>query len=91
MYISPALSCSKFLLSLSNDLLDYAQIEVGKFNLNLIEINLRHFLIDIQNLIKTKTESRGLDLILDIDKDIPITIKSDPNRLRQIIINLVGN
>lgn len=89
--IKPAENSAFFLLNLVNDLLDMAQIEAGKFKLNYLEFDLKMLLSDIITLIKLQAESRKIELKLNCDPRLPETIKSDPNRIRQITINLLGN
>lgn len=89
--IKPAENSAEFLLNLVNDLLDMAQIEAGKFKLNYIEFDLKMLLSDIITLIKIQAESRKIELELRYNSKLPEAIKSDPNRIRQIIINLLGN
>lgn len=89
--IKPAENSASFLLNLVNDLLDMAQIEAGKFKVNNIEFDLKVLLSDVFTLIKLQAESRKIDLQLIYDSKLPETIKSDPNRIKQIVINLLGN
>ena len=89
--IKPAENSAFFLLNLVNDLLDMAQIEAGKFKLNYLEFDLKMLLSDIITLIKIQAESRKIELKLNCDPRLPESIKSDPNRIRQITINLLGN
>lgn len=90
-FIKPAENSATFLLNLVNDLLDMAQIEAGKFKVNNIEFDLKVLLSDVLTLIKLQAESRKIELQLSYDSKLPETIKSDPNRIKQIIINLLGN
>lgn len=88
-YIVPAISSSKFLLNLVNDLLDIAQIESGVFKLVRTEFELHLLLEDTFEIITYQAISRGIELILDLDPEIR-KINSDPNRIRQIITNLLS-
>ena len=89
--IKPAEHSARFLLNLVNDLLDMAQIEAGKFKLNNVDFDLKMLLSDTLTLIKIQAETRKIELQLNCDPKLPILIKSDPNRIRQITINLLGN
>ena len=89
--IKPAENSAKFLLNLVNDLLDMAQIEAGKFKLNYLEFDLKMLLSDTLTLIKIQAESRKIELKLNCDPKLSESIKSDPNRIRQVTINLLGN
>ncbi len=89
--IKPAENSAKFLLNLVNDLLDMAQIEGGKFKLNYLEFDLKMLLSDTLTLIKIQAESRKIELKLNYHLKLQESIKSDPNRIRQVTINLLGN
>lgn len=88
-FIVPSLISSKFLLNLVNDLLDIAQLDAGKFKLVFLEFNLSALLEDTLQIISFQAINRKIELELKIDKEI-IMIKSDPNRVRQIITNLLS-
>ena len=90
-YLNPAVSNGKILLNLINDILDYSQIKEGKMNLVLIDFDLKKVLAEALNLLTLQAKRRGLSLCLAFDKFIPRKFVSDPNRLRQIVINLLGN
>ena len=88
-YIVPAISSSKFLLNLVNDLLDIAQIEAGVFKLVRTEFELHLLIENTFEIITYQAVSRGIELILDLDPEIR-KVNSDPNRIRQIITNLLS-
>ncbi|KAL4470889.1 hypothetical protein ABPG72_005923 [Tetrahymena utriculariae] len=90
-YLKPALTSAKQLNSMVNDLLDLAQVKAGKFSLNMESFNLQELISQIVVLMSFQSDQKGLSLISNIDPQIPNQVYSDPNRLRQIIINLVGN
>lgn len=88
-YIIPAISSSKFLLNLVNDLLDNAQIISGVFKLVRVDFELHQLLENTFEVIRYQALNRGIDLILDFDPIIN-TINSDPSRIQQIITNLLS-
>ncbi|KAL4429329.1 hypothetical protein ABPG74_002315 [Tetrahymena malaccensis] len=90
-YLRPSINSCNLLLSLINDILDLAQINAGKFTFIFQKFRLSKLLKETINLLKQKAQLKGIDLILDYDQSIPRYIISDPNRLRQILINLIGN
>ena len=90
-YVLPALTSAEFLLNLLNDLLDVSQIQNGKFKLIHLEFNLKIFLTDILLLFKLVAKSKGINIFFNFDDKIPEIIKSDSNRIRQIVTNLLGN
>ncbi|MBN1573895.1 MAG: PAS domain S-box protein [Deltaproteobacteria bacterium] len=79
------------LLTLINDILDLSKIESGKAEINEEVFYLLDLLNNTIALFNLKAEEKGLELNLEIDKDISSQIISDPDKIRQIIINLVGN
>jgi PAS domain S-box-containing protein len=79
------------LLSLINDILDFSKIEAGKLELEAIPFNIRDFIGESLKIIAAKAHEKGLELAYRVQKDIPDIVKGDPSRLRQIILNLVGN
>lgn len=84
------ISC-KHILALINDLLDYSQIIAGKFNLARSHFNLRNLLSDCFELMKLIAEKKQLQFVFQLDPFLPEQIRSDPNRLTQVIINLLSN
>ncbi len=83
--------CGKHLLTLINDILDQAKIEAGKIELMLDEVKLHPFLSDIIDLFRMRAEQSGILFTYNISHDIPDFISADEKRLRQILINLLGN
>ncbi|KAL4471218.1 hypothetical protein ABPG72_007585 [Tetrahymena utriculariae] len=90
-FLRPSINSCNLLLSLINDILDLAQINAGKFTFIFQKFRLSKLLKETIKLLKQKAQLKGIDLILDYDKSIPRYIISDPNRLRQILVNLIGN
>ena len=79
------------LLSIINDILDISKIEAGKLEFENIDFNLRETIEACGDLFAMKFKEKGLELIYYFEKNIPVLLQGDPGRLRQIIINLVGN
>ncbi|WP_025696393.1 PAS domain-containing hybrid sensor histidine kinase/response regulator [Paenibacillus durus] len=84
-------SSSYSLLNILNDILDFSKIEAGKMPLEPEQFDLREMLGAVIDLFTPKAEEKGLALRWWADTSVPETIKADPSRLRQIIVNLVGN
>ena len=82
---------SDALLSLINDILDFSKIESGKMQLVASEYRLRNVLNDIVNMIRYRAEQKGLDFIINVDKETPDCLIGDEMRIRQIIMNLLTN
>ena len=79
------------LKSLLNDILDLSKVEAGKLGLELSSLQLRESLPEWLQTIAMPAYEKGLEVICDIAPDVPPMIVADPTRLRQILVNLVGN
>jgi signal transduction histidine kinase/DNA-binding response OmpR family regulator len=79
------------LLSVINDILDFSKIEVGRLDFEAIEFSLRDSLGDTVKALSLRAHQQGLELICHIASDVPDALVGDPGRLRQIVVNLVGN
>jgi CheY-like chemotaxis protein/HPt (histidine-containing phosphotransfer) domain-containing protein len=79
------------LLVIINDILDFSKIEAGKLTIEYINFNLWDLLDDIHTVYTPQADGKGIALDFDIANDIPVAICGDPNRLRQIMANLLGN
>ena len=90
-YLSKIHSSAHTLLGIINDILDFSKIEAGKLELEQTDFNLSDVLDNIIGLLNIKASEKGVDLLFDIDKDIPYNLKGDPLRLSQILINLTNN
>lgn len=90
-YLESIHSSGKALLSLINDILDLSKVEAGKLELNFTPMDIRDLFSEMATLFKQKTDHKGLDLVIHIQEDIPPRMLLDEVRLRQILINLLGN
>ena len=79
------------LLALINDILDLAKVESGRFELESIDFDLQALLDKIIEMMLSRAQDHGLRLTLEILPDVPSGLVGDPNRLRQILLNLIGN
>ncbi len=79
------------LLSLINDVLDFSKIEAGRLDLEIIDFNLRDVLKDVENILITRSDEKGLEFRIFADESIPEYLRGDPYRLKQIILNLTNN
>ncbi|MFN3757105.1 MAG: PAS domain S-box protein [Flavobacterium sp.] len=82
---------AKSLMELINDVLDFSKIESGNLNLNIEETNLKSLCKEAFDTIRYDAEQKNLKLEIKINDDVPATIWTDPLRLKQILINLMGN
>jgi signal transduction histidine kinase/CheY-like chemotaxis protein len=79
------------LLAVINDILDFSKIEAGRLDLEAVEFGLRDALGDTLSMLALRAHQKGLELACAITPDVPERLVGDPGRLRQIIVNLVGN
>ena len=79
------------LLSVINDILDFSKIEAGKLELEIIDFKLRGSIESALKTLAPRAHEKGLELNCSIDPDVPDALLGDPSRLRQILVNLLGN
>ena len=82
---------SNALLDIINDILDFSKIEAGAFDLDPVPFDLRESLDDIAKLLSVKAQEQGLELVINYPPDLEHLFVGDMSRLRQVIMNLVGN
>ena len=90
-YLSVAKQSAQVLLALLNDLLDLSKVEAGRMDLECIPFELRQVVGDASRLMAVAASQKGLELVCRIAPEVPHLLVGDPTRLRQIIINLIGN
>ncbi len=88
---SVAQSSAKALLTVINDILDFSKVDAGKLELEEFDFDMRHLFEEFAESMALRAEEKGTELILDtVNMDSP-RVKGDPGRIRQILVNLVGN
>ncbi len=90
-YAETVRGSAEALLTIINDILDFSKIEAGRMELEEIEFDLPTVVEEVADLLAERAERKGLETIVDLSPDLPPAVKGDPGRLRQILINLVGN
>jgi len=90
-YLDMVKSSAVSLLSLINDILDFSKIEAGKLNIESVDFSLRNTLGEVTSALRVRAQQKGLKFACHIPLDLPDALVGDPSRLRQIVINLVGN
>lgn len=90
-YVSIISGSGKALLHLINDILDYSKIDAGKMELERVEVNLDVLIFECLSVFSLNAERKGIELIAQIDPNVHLTVETDPTRLRQIVLNLLGN
>ncbi|HEY3307106.1 MAG TPA: response regulator [Desulfuromonadaceae bacterium] len=79
------------LLVLINDILDFSKIAAGKLDLETLDFDLQNLLEDFAAILALRAHDKGLELLCAADPQVPVLLRGDPGRLRQILTNLVGN
>jgi signal transduction histidine kinase/CheY-like chemotaxis protein len=89
--VKTASSSGESLMAILNDVLDHSKIEAGKLTLAASPMSLQAIANSVAALFRANAESKGLELLLDIDSQLPPQVIGDAQRLKQVLLNLVGN
>ena len=90
-YAKAATTSAQSLLTILNEILDFAKIEAGKLSLETVEFDLRGLLNEVTWPFALRCGEKGIDFANHIDANVPAALRGDPVRLRQILVNLIGN
>jgi PAS domain S-box-containing protein len=90
-YLNIVRSCADSLLTIINDILDFSKIEARRLELDPLDFDPHDVVTDTTTLMALRARQKGLELIVDIGSTVPNTLRGDPGRLRQILVNLLGN
>jgi PAS domain S-box-containing protein len=90
-FLTMVRSSADSLLTVINEVLDFAKIEAGKLDFDLIEFNLRDSLEETTRIFAFPADRKGIELICDVAPEVPDVVVGDPTRLRQIVVNLLAN
>lgn len=90
-YLQTSLQSAEALLTLLNDILDFSKVEAGRLELESINFSLRNAVEDVAYTLARRAQDKGLEMACLIDPDLTSDLRGDPGRLRQILVNLVGN
>ncbi len=90
-YATTVQSSAEALLGILNDILDFSKIEAGKLDLEQVEFSLRESLGDALKTLALRAHEKGLELLYEVQSEAPDMVVGDPVRLRQVLVNLVGN
>ena len=90
-YLNTVRSSSNTLLTLINDILDFSKIEAGQMDIESIEFDINKIYNRLSGTLALRAYKKGLELLWDIDDNVPDVIIGDPVRMQQILVNLIGN
>jgi two-component system, sensor histidine kinase and response regulator len=90
-YASTIRSSADSLLTVINDILDFSKIEAGKLDIEMLELDLRRTVEEVGTMMAFHAAAKNVELIVDVQQDVPLRVLGDPQRLRQCLINLTSN
>src|SRR5206468_7754362 len=90
-FLEASRTCAGALLTLLNDILDFSKIEANRLDLELIPFSLRDCIGRGLKALALRCQQKSLELVLHVPETVPDRIVGDPGRLRQVMLNLVGN
>ncbi|MCC8999403.1 MAG: response regulator, partial [Candidatus Contendobacter sp.] len=90
-YATTIHSSGQALLAIINDILDFSKIEAGRLELEQLDFDPRQVLREVEDLLTDRAERKGLKLNCRTGSAVPLAVRGDPHRLRQILVNLMGN
>ena len=90
-YLELVKTSADSLLSIINDVLDFSKFQAGKVEVDRVDFNLRDTLEDVLKTFGVRAAQKGLELACEVREDVPEVMVGDPTRLRQVLVNLLGN
>jgi protein-histidine pros-kinase len=90
-YLKTVKSSAEALMTIVNDILDFSKIEAGKMEFEALAFSLQDTVLEAVRVLAVSAHKKGLELVANVQPDVPGRIVGDPTRLRQVIINLIGN
>ncbi|HEX7114050.1 MAG TPA: two-component regulator propeller domain-containing protein [Steroidobacter sp.] len=90
-YVETVRASADSLLGILNDILDFSKIEAGRLEIECIELDLRSTVDDVGAIMAFQAAAKGLELIINVRPEVPERVLGDPQRIRQCLLNLVGN
>ena len=90
-YLQMAKHSAESLLTIINDILDFSKIEAGRLDLESLDFNLARSVEDAVDVLAVAAQRKGLELVCELAPDVPEMLRGDPTRLRQVLMNLLGN
>ncbi|HVM10056.1 MAG TPA: response regulator [Acidimicrobiales bacterium] len=90
-FVETIRSSSESLLTIINDILDFSKIEAGKLDIEEIDFDIRTTVEQVAELLAETAHGKDLELLLEVDSDVPDYVRGDPSRIRQVLTNLLSN
>ncbi len=90
-YANTILTCADALLSVINGILDFSKIEAGKLRIEIIDFDLRRMIEETIDMMLVRAREKGLDIFRIYGNELPFLLRGDPGRIRQVLLNILGN
>lgn len=90
-FIRTVQNAAETLLDVINDILDFSKIEAGKLTIQYMDIDLRDLIENTVDIFAAKAQVKGLEIFTSFPREVPYHLRGDPSRIRQILINIIGN
>src|SRR4030081_1788229 len=90
-YVETVRKSGDSLMEIINDILDFSKIEAGRVRLEAVDFGVKHVTEEAVELFAEAATNKGIELVLDVDPQVPEVVIGDPGRLRQVLINLIAN
>jgi signal transduction histidine kinase/DNA-binding NarL/FixJ family response regulator len=90
-YLGIIETCAHTLLSVVDDVLDYSKMEANELKIDVVEFNLKETISQVRDILIFKAQEKGIEFTTHIVHNVPTWLKGDPQRIRQILLNLAGN
>lgn len=90
-YVDAIRMSGEALLAVINDILDFSKMEAGKMAIQRVDFDLRNVIEETAAMLDTRAVEKNIEIVCRVAEDVPSTLRGDPTRMRQILINLVGN
>ena len=90
-YLKTVKTSAEALLTIVNDILDFSKIEAGKMQFESLAFSAQDIVLEAARVLAVSAHKKGLELIVDVRPEVPLRVIGDPTRLRQVVINLIGN
>ena len=91
LFVNTIVNSGELLLGIIDDILDISKLESGKVKLEDVAFSLEDLIVEAFKMVVARVKDRGFESYIDIHPDVPVWVKSDPIRLKQILVNLLGN